>query len=158
MINLMLVEGAHGRLGRAFSDRLKADGYCVSMTDVEDMHTGGNVVFERHRRYLFDFAYRHDEPAWHLERVARTFAKWRQYDGIFVPSSHWIGTDTAYGRAKLIIEQMAKFYNGVGANIVTDRIGYFPGDGVEPDPADPFFDKLVDGDALYARVMKELLK
>lgn len=151
-----IVHGAAGRVGKAFFDRLKRDGYATYGIVEEPVGPLLVDMPDRESVHIFVCAYRagHDEEL--LVNVANMMSNWRTVDGIFVPSSMWIGTDSAYGRAKLVIEQMAKFYNGLGANIVTDRIGYFPGDGVEPNPADPFIDKLVTGDELYARVMKAM--
>ncbi len=55
------------------------------------------------------------------------------------------------------MEELVAAYRAIGANVVTDRIGYFPGDGVAADPNEPLIAQLVDGDALYARVMMRLL-
>lgn len=150
-----IVIGAKGRIGRALTLRLTADGYCTIPIDRADANT--SVDLPNLPIYLFECSYDPGNIAAHLESALMAMKNWRKHAGIFVPSSYWIGTDTPYGRSKLVIEQAAKFYNGLGAKIVTDRIGYFPGDGVEPDPRDPFIDKLVSGDELYARIMEKML-
>lgn len=148
-----IVLGANGRVGAAFARRLARDGVPV-VADPADPVT---VARATPGAYLFDCAYRHGDPEGHVARVAAHMAHWRDYAGIFVPSSDWIGLDHAYGRAKRVVEELAAFYRLLGANIVTDRIGYFPGDGVAADPTEPLIDRLVDGDTLYARVMAALL-
>ena len=152
MTDAAIVTGAKGRLGQAFAWRLSRDGYQVRTVDQGDTHPaacGG-------RPLLFDFAYQHDEPDRHVERVTRHFNNWRRYAAIFVPSSMWIGHDQPYGRAKLAIEQLAVHYTALGARIVTDRIGYFPGDDVVPDRTEPLYAHHVTGEALYARVMQRM--
>ena len=37
----------------------------------------------------------------------------------------------------MTIEHLAARYCALGARVVTDRIGYFPGDGIDPDPNEP---------------------
>ena len=147
-----IVLGAGGRVGGAFAARLRRDGFLV-FTDPADPH----IVAHSVRAYLFDCAYRDGDPEGHVERVARHLTHWRDFAGVFVPSSSWIGEDNAYGRSKRVVEELAGFYRTLGANVVTDRIGYFPGDGVAPDPSEPMFAHLVDGDTLYARVMGKML-
>ena len=155
MNNVAIVTGARGRLGRAFVARLLEAGFTVEGLDIGDVR--------RHRRalgqrvYLFDLAYTHGEPDAHIARVAAHLADWASWDGIFVPSSMWIVSDDAYGRAKQAVEDLAAFYAGQGAHVVTDRIGYFPGDGVMPDPTEPLYTHYVTGDALNARGMNRLL-
>ncbi|MDB5717782.1 MAG: hypothetical protein JWM38_1209, partial [Sphingomonas bacterium] len=105
------------------------------------------------RLYLFDFAYTHEQPWHHVDRVAAHLGEWRRYAAIFVPSSLWIGPDNDYGRAKMAVMSLVAQYRAQGACIVTDPIGYFPGDGVVADANEPFLAHLVTGDALYARVM-----
>ena len=146
-----IVLGAGGRVGGAFASRLRRDGFLV-LTDPADPH----VVACSVRAYLFDCAYQDGEAEGHVQRVVRHLSHWRDYAGIFLPSSAWIGEDNAYGRCKRVVEELAGFYSALGANIVTDRIGYFPGDGVTPDPTEPLIAQLVDGDTLYTRVMAQL--
>lgn len=146
-----IVLGAGGRVGSAFASRLRQDGFLV-LTDPADPH----VVARSVRAYLFDCAYRDGEAEGHVQRVAAHLSHWRDYAGIFLPSSGWIDQETAYGRSKRVVEELAAFYRTLGANVVTDRIGYFPGDGVAPDPTEPLIAELVDGDVLYARVMTRL--
>lgn len=148
-----IVLGAGGRVGSAFATRLQRDGFLV-LTDPADP-----VIIARAATpaWLFDCAYRDGDPEGHVERVAGHLRHWGDYAGIFIPSSMWIGPDHLYGRAKLVVEELAGFYAALGANIVTDRIGYFPGDGVAPDLNEPLIGSLVDGDTLYARVMARLL-
>ena len=147
-----IVLGARGRVGDAFTRRLQGAGFLV-LTDPADPHVIARTV----DAYLFDCAYQDGDPAGHVERVAFHLAHWRDYAGVFIPSSCWIDGDHAYGHAKRVVEALAAFYRTLGANVVTDRIGYFPGDGVQPDPTEPMIAQLVDGDTLYARVMERLL-
>ena len=135
-----IVLGAGGRVGSAFSRRLQAAGFRVS-TDPAEPH----IVATRSNAYLFDCAYQDGDPAGHIMRVAAHLTHWRDYAGIFVPSSSWIGEDHAYGHAKRVVEALAAFYRTLGANVVTDRIGYFPGDGVPPDPAVLAFAETYEG-------------
>lgn len=151
-----IVHGAGGRVGKAFAQRLERDGYETIGIVGEPIGPLEIDIPDCEAIYAFECAFTPGREEHHLVSAAKLMTNWREFDGIFVPSSMWIGTDDAYGRAKLVIEQMAKFYNGLGAKIVTDRIGYFPGDGVEPNRADPFIDHLVTGDDLYARVMKAM--
>ena len=148
-----IVTGSKGRLGRAFTVRLRRDGFQVETVDDGEPRRGPAAG---DKPYLFDCAYRHDEPDQHVERVTAHLAQWRRYAAIFVPSSMWIDHDHAYGRAKRQVEHLAAHYTLLGARVVTDRIGYFPGDGVEPDRNDPMYDHRVTGDALYARVMHRM--
>jgi hypothetical protein len=147
-----IVLGADGRLGRAFVRRLHDDGYLV-LLDPADPAT---IARATPRCYLFDCAYRDGDPEGHVARVAAHLRHWRDYAAIFVPSSAWIDGDHAYGQAKRVVEALAGFYAVLGARVVTDRIGYFPGDGVAPDPTEPLIDLLVDGDTLYERVMARM--
>lgn len=147
-----IVLGAEGRVGGAFARRLAMHGYMVS----RDPRRPDMLARAMPGTLLLDCAYRHGEAEEHVWRVAAHLVSWRDYAGIFVPSSCWIDADSAYGRAKRRIEELAAVYRALGANVVTDRIGYFPGDGVEPDPSEPMIAQLVDGDALYARVMMAL--
>ena len=149
-----IVLGAAGRVGSAFARRLSRDGYIVH-ADVPDPVSARAAIAPV---YLFDCAYEHGDPAGHVERVVAHLARWRRYAAIFIPSSMWIGTDQSYGHAKLIVEELAAFYTGLGARVVTDRIGYFPGDGVEPNADDPMLHALVTGDGLYARVMARMVE
>lgn len=154
MRRIAIVHGHEGRVGSAFASRLAADGF--------ELVTGPAIARLEWptidvRAYLFDCAYQHEDPAGHVERAAQHLAEWRRLAGIFIPSSMHIGPGTPYGRAKLVIEQLVGFYRGEGANVVTDRIGYFPGDGVAGDPANPYYHELVTGDELYARVMRKLI-
>jgi nucleoside-diphosphate-sugar epimerase len=151
MRHVAIVTGSRGRLGRAFARRLVQGGFEIHEVDVGDAHHRDSSLGER--LYLFDFAYEHDEPLRHVERVAAHLENWRRYEAIFVPSSMWISPDHPYGRAKMAIEHLAALYSAEGARVFTDRIGYFPGDGIEPDPNEPFYKHRVTGDALYARVM-----
>lgn len=148
-----VVLGAEGRVGGAFARRLHREGYLVLKDPVDP------VVIARAapRVFLFDCAYRDGDPEGHVQRVAEHLGHWREFAGIFVPSSAWIMQDHAYGRAKRVVEELAAFYRVLGANVVTDRIGYFPGDGIAADPAEPMIDQLIDGDTLYMRVMGRLL-
>jgi NAD(P)-dependent dehydrogenase (short-subunit alcohol dehydrogenase family) len=146
-----IVLGAQGRVGGAFANRLLAAGFSV-VTDPDDPH----IVAKRTQVYLFDCAYQDGDPAGHVQRIAAHLTHWREYAGIFVPSSCWITQDSDYGRAKRVVEELVNFYCGLGANVVTDRIGYFPGDGIPPDSSEPLIAELVDGDALFARVMARL--
>lgn len=154
MRRIAIVHGHEGRVGSAFAARLARDGLEVVTGDAIARLEWPMVGA---RAYLFDCAYQHEDPAGHVQRAVQHLAEWRRLAGIFIPSSLHIGTDTAYGRAKLVIEQLVVFYRGEGANVVTDRVGYFPGDGVAGDPANPFYHELVTGDVLYARVMERLL-
>lgn len=148
-----IVLGAGGRVGGAFATRLRRDGFLV-LTDPADPLV---IARSASRAYLFDCAYRDGDPEGHVARVAGHFSHWRDYAGIFVPSSCWICAEHSYGRSKRVVEELASFYVMLGANVVTDRIGYFPGDGVPPDPNEPMIAHLVDGDTLYARVMARML-
>lgn len=148
-----IVLGAPGRVGTALASRLARDGVPV----VADPCCPATVARATPGAYLFDCAYRDGDPEGHVARVAGHLAHWRDYAGIFVPSSDWIDTEHAYGRSKRVVEELAAFYRLLGANVVTDRIGYFPGDGVAADPSEPMIARLVDGDALYARIMAALL-
>jgi len=154
MRRIAIVHGHEGRVGSAFAARLARDGLEVVTGDAIARLEWPMVGA---RAYLFDCAYQHEDPAGHVQRAVQHLAEWRRLAGIFIPSSLHIGTDTAYGRAKLVIEQLVVFYRGEGANVVTDRVGYFPGDGVAGDPANPFYHELVTGDVLYARVMAKLM-
>jgi nucleoside-diphosphate-sugar epimerase len=154
MKNTAIVTGSRGRLGRAFVSRLLRDGFAVQGVEVGDAPHRDPAPGER--PYLFDFAYVHGEPARHVERVSEHFENWRRYEAIFVPSSLWIGPDHPYGQAKLAIQHLAARYSAQGARLVTDTIGYFPGDGIAPDPTEPFYEHRVTGDALYARVMERM--
>jgi hypothetical protein len=149
-----IVLGGGGRVGGAFARRLREDGFLV-LTDPADP-----VVIARSMRpcYLFDCAYRDGDPEGHVERVGAHLRHWRDYAAIFVPSSSWIDGDHGYARAKRVVEALAAFYTTLGARIVTDRIGYFPGDGVVADPTEPLIGQLVDGDTLYRRVMARMLE
>lgn len=145
--------GAEGRVGSAFARRLAIDGYIIS----GDPRRPEALARENPGTLLFDFAYRDGEAEEHVWRVKAHLASWCDYAGIFVPSSAWIDADNAYGRAKRQVEELAATYRAIGANVVTDRIGYFPGDGVPADANEPLIAQLVDGDTLYARVMTRLL-
>jgi len=147
-----IVLGARGRVGSAFARRLHDDGFLV-LTDPADPPAVARAAAPT---YLFDCAYADGDPAGHVERVVRHLADWRDYAGIFVPSSAWIDTDSDYARAKRAVEALVAFYVALGAPVVTDRIGYFPGDGAQPDANEPMIDRLVDGDTLYGRVMARL--
>lgn len=149
-----IVMGSRGRLGAAFVARLLGDGFAVQGVDLGDPRHRDPAPGER--PYFFDCAYQHGDPVRHVERVTGHFENWRRYEAIFVPSSLWIGPDSAYGRAKLAIERLALHYTAQGARVVTDRIGYFPGDGVDPDPTEPMYAHRVTGDVLYARVMARM--
>lgn len=151
-----IVEGAYGRVGSAFASRLRRDGWTVHALARDNVEDWTRVRLEE-SPYIFDCSYQHGDPWGHVEHVVQLLRDHRHFSGIFIPSSEWIGTDGGYGQAKLVIEQLAVLYRAGGANVVTDRIGYFPGDGVEPDPRDPFYHRLITGDALYARVMEKLL-
>jgi nucleoside-diphosphate-sugar epimerase len=154
MKSVAIVTGAKGRLGSAFVRRLQRDDFHVHGVDVGDAHpdaVGSN------RPYLFDCAYQHGEPERHVERVSGHLRQWQRYEAIFVPSSMWITSDNAYGRAKVAVERLAAQYNALGARVVTDRIGYFPGDEIGVDPNEPMYAHRVTGDALYARVMARML-
>ncbi|MEN2785823.1 hypothetical protein ACFOKI_10545 [Sphingomonas qilianensis] len=148
-----IVMGAKGRLGRAFVQRLRRDGFEVEAVDIGEPRRGHAPGY---KPYLFDCAYSHDEPDAHVARVTGHLQEWQRYAAIFVPSSMWIDHDHAYGRAKRQVEQLAAQYRLQGAHIVTDRIGYFPGDGIAADPANPMYEHRVTGDALYARVMQRM--
>lgn len=154
MRRVAIVHGHKGRVGSAFASRLAADGFDVVTGDAI---AALELPMLDVRTFLFDCAYQHEDPVGHVERAAKHLADWRRLAGIFIPSSLHIGTDTAYGRAKLVIEQLVAFYRSEGANVVTDRIGYFPGDGVTGDVTNPYYHKLVTGNVLYARVMAKLL-
>ncbi|MFA6112942.1 MAG: hypothetical protein WC729_03100 [Sphingomonas sp.] len=149
-----IVTGCRGRLGRAFVSRLLREGFEVHGMDIGETQDRTSAPGER--LYFFDLAYEHGDPDGHVERVSGHLENWRCYEAIFVPSSLWIGADSPYGRAKLAIEQLAARYCALGARVVTDRIGYFPGDGIEPDPNEPFYQHRVTGDALYARIMERM--
>lgn len=149
-----IVTGSRGRLGRAFVSRLLGEGFEVQGVDLGDAPERKPTPGAR--PYLFDCAYQHGDPERHVERVSGLLENWRRYEAIFVPSSLWIGPDHPYGRAKMAVEHLAAHYSALGARVVTDRIGYFPGDGIEPDPNEPFFEHRVTGDALYARVMERM--
>lgn len=149
-----IVLGASGRVGSAFATRLRRDGFLV-LTDPADP---AMIARTASPTYLFDCAYGDGEAESHVERVTGHLRHWRHYVGIFLPSSAWIDGDHSYGRSKRVIEALAGFYNGIGAHVVTDRIGYFPGDGVTADPTEPMIDLLVDGEALYRRVMARMLE
>ena len=130
-------------------------GFTVETLDIGEERQHRRALGQR--VYLFDLAYTHGEPDAHVARVSAHLADWQSYDAIFVPSSMWIVADDAYGRAKQTVERLAAFYIAQGACVVTDRIGYFPGDGIDPDPTEPLFAHYVTGDALYARVMDRML-
>lgn len=147
-----IVLGAGGRVGSAFARRLPRDGFVVLSDPVDP-----DVVADPATSYLFDCAYRDGDAEGHVQRVGAHLARWRDYAGIFIPSSGWIEEEHAYGRAKRVVEELAGFYRLLGANVVTDRIGYFPGDGAQADPNEPMIADLIDGDTLYARVMGKLL-
>lgn len=153
MRRVAIVHGHQGRVGSAFASRLARDGFEVITGEAISRIEWPMIDA---RAYLFDCAYQHEDPVGHVQRAAKHLEDWRRLGGIFIPSSMHIGTDTAYGRAKLVIEQLVAFYRGEGANVVTDRIGYFPGDGVAGDKNNPFYHELVTGDVLYARVMARL--
>lgn len=144
-----IVLGAHGRVGGAIVRRLRAAGRLV-LEDPDDVVLADVLMG---RPMLFDCAYRHGDPAGHVQRVAGHLARFRDYSAIFVPSSLWAGTDSDYGLAKRAVLALADFYRAIGAPVVTDPIGYFPGDDVSPDPAEPHFGQAIDGDALFARIM-----
>lgn len=148
-----IVTGAKGRLGRAFVTRLRREGFDVEALDMGDPQRGHAPGYTP---YLFDCAYHHDEPEQHVARVTWHLQRWQHYTAIFVPSSMWIDHDHAYGRAKRQVEQLARHYGLQGARVVTDRIGYFPGDGIDPDPNEPMYAHHVTGDALYTRVMARM--
>lgn len=150
-----IVLGAGGRVGGAFTRRLRRDGWAV-IEDPADPVTAARSAASGSGAWLFDCAYRDGDPAAHVERVGAHLAHWRDYAGIFVPSSDWIDQDEPYGFAKRAVEALAAFYRSLGANVITDRIGYFPGDGKQADPLEPMIDRLVDGETLYARVMAAL--
>lgn len=147
-----IVLGAQGRVGAAFARRLLADGYLVS----HDPEHPAELARTLSRPLLFDCAYAHGEAEAHVGRIARHLADWRLYAGIFLPSSRWIEGDGDYPSAKRTLEALAAFYAGMGATIVVDRIGYFPGDGVAADPSEPMIAHLVTGDTLYRRVMTRM--
>lgn len=147
-----IVLGARGRVGGAFARRLRRDGWAV----VEDPADPATVARSASPAWLFDCAYHDGDPAGHVERVAGHLAHWRDYAAIFVPSSDWIDEDHSYARGKRAVEALAAFYRGLGATVVTDRIGYFPGDDGVADANEPMIDRLVDGETLYARVMAAL--
>jgi nucleoside-diphosphate-sugar epimerase len=149
-----IVTGSRGRLGRAFASRLSSDGFNVHGVEVGETQDRASTPGEQ--LYLFDLAYQHGDPDGHVDRVVGHLENWRRYEAIFVPSSLWIGADSPYGRAKLAVEHLAARYRALGARVVTDRIGYFPGDGIAPDPNEPFYEHRVTGDALYARVMARM--
>ena len=151
MNNIAIVTGAQGRLGKAFAKRLEADGFAVERLDMGD--PPHRAAAPGDRLYLFDFAYTHEQPWHHVDRVAAHLADWRRYVAIFVPSSLWIGPDDDYGRAKMAVMELVARYRAEGAHVVTDPIGYFPGDGVAACAGEPLLAHLVTGDALYARVM-----
>lgn len=154
-MTVCIVTGSQGRIGSAFTLRLRRAGYEVHAFD-----HGGRVELETKANepvMVFHCAYSAHHIEDHVNYAMTLMSGWDEFKAIFVPSSMHIGTDTHYGRAKMMIENAARFYNGLGARIVTDRIGYFPGDGVEPDPKDPFLSHLVDGDELYARIMEQML-
>lgn len=155
MNTIAIVTGSRGRLGRAFVSRLLGQGFQVQGVDLCD--PPHREPARDARPYLFDFAYVHGEPARHVERVTGHLENWRRYEAIFVPSSLWIGPESPYGQAKLAIQHLATHYRAQGARVVTDPIGYFPGDGIEPDPTEPLYEHRVTGDALYARVMGMML-
>lgn len=154
MTDIAIVTGAGGRLGRAFAWRLEADGFVVERLDIGS--PPHRVAALGERPYLFDFAYTHEEPWQHVERVATHLHAWRRYAAIFVPSSLWIGPNDEYGRAKLAVMALVARYRAAGACIVTDPIGYFPGDDMPADATEPLLAHLVTGDALYARVMAQM--
>lgn len=155
-----VVGGAKGRIGSAFVPRLLRDGFVVHAIDPAPLKAGKIHFGVDDEVYIFDFAYTDGQPQQHVERVVHAFAQWKFWDGIVVPSSMWATVHAAgsYGRAKYAIEQLAVFYRSLGANIVTDQIGYFPGEGVAPNLDDWFVTSLVSADDLYARIMKALLK
>ena len=91
MRDIAIVTGAGGRLGRAFARRLEQDEFVVERLDIGDPPP--RMADDGERLYLFDFAYSHEEPLHHVERVAGHLRDWRRYVAIFVPSSLWIGPD-----------------------------------------------------------------
>jgi len=149
-----IVTGSRGRLGRAFASRLLGDGFAVHGIEIGETHDHASTPHKG--LYLFDCAYQHGDPDGHVERVSGHLENWRRYEAIFVPSSLWISPDSHYGRAKMTVERLASRYNAIGARVITDRVGYFPGDGVEPDPNEPLYEHRITGDALYARVMARM--
>lgn len=145
-----MVLGAGGRVGAAFARRLARDGWRVLADPAEPDEAGPGAL-------LFDCAYADGEPDAHVARVRGRLARWRRYAAVFVPSSLWAGQDTPYGRAKREVERLAADCVARGGRVVVDSIGYFPGDGAGPDPAEPMGAALVTGEALYARVMARML-
>ncbi len=148
-----IVLGAKGRVGSAFASRLLRDNFLVLADPADPIAIAHSAT----SAYLFDCAYSDGAPEAHIERITGHLRHWRDYAGIFLPSSAWIDGDHSYGAAKRVVEALAGFYNSLGARVVTDRIGYFPGDGISADPTEPMIDQLVDGDTLYARVMTRML-
>jgi hypothetical protein len=110
-----VVTGAEGRVGAAFHARLEQDGFAM----LPEAEFAIAAICCRPYAYIFHCAYDPTNVPHHLETTLRLMERWPTCAGIFVPSSHWIGTDTHYGLSKLIVEQTAKFYRLQAANIFT---------------------------------------
>ena len=156
-----VVYGSKGRVGSAICKRLIRDGYDVMEVDVDTeeevqiplRETGEKVI-------IFHCAWVPGEEKEHVAMTTELLYNWYdQVEAIFVPSSWHIGTDTDYARAKMVVENLLRFFAQLpnAARIITDRIGYFPGDDAELDTGDPFIDKFVGGEDLYQRIMRPML-
>ncbi len=167
----VVITGSSGRVGSAIASRLKADGHtAIGIDIVAGEHT--NVVARATARLLasipcdllFHFATGGAlEPATFKQEAA--CGEFKDAVGILeavcgrtgavlLPASPWIQhtPDAAYARLKRSLEALADLYDGYrGTRVRSDRIGYFPGDGVAPDPAHSA--RLIGGDELYRRLM-----
>ncbi len=167
----VVITGSSGRVGSAIARRLKRDGYNVTGIDiVAGEHT--NIVAEATPRLLasvpcnllFHFAsggalapgsFTQEAACAEFEAaVAILEALCGRAGALLLAASPWIEHRPAapYARLKRSVEALADLYDGYrGTRVRSDRIGYFPGDGNEPDPAHSA--RLVGGDELYVRLI-----
>lgn len=167
----VVITGSSSRVGSAIAQRLKGDAHAVIGIDiVAGEHT--NVVAPATARLLaslpcdllFHFAsggalapgsFTQEAACAEFEgAVAILEAVCGRTGTILLAASPWIEHSPAapYARLKRSMEALADLYDGHrGTRVRSDRIGYFPEDGIEPDPAHS--SRLVGGDELYQRLM-----